>query len=315
MSSLNFPFVSEFVSTITKEILEKGVNNATLSGKEDINFWDNLKSGVLRNNIITFYNAIKDKIDNPAVQAAMIAVSYKESGMEPQTELSVGGTISYGFFNSFENLKIYSTPSNPNDLKNSKETSPFILELRKYNAAFYNFVYGAGKKITEFKNTPATKDPIDIPDGKGKTIRVYNDKNADGYKYRGRGYNGITGRVGYEKAQKDTGVDVITNPDLLNNPDTAAKAYVGYMNRGATGPVRQPTNKKNEFYQVYSRTPLKDYVPTDYHKAYNTLFSINAGPGKSMEVHLSNDIKKGGYNNGYFILQSIYNAIIAGEIK
>jgi hypothetical protein len=316
MSSLNFPFVSEFVSTITKEILEKGAGAVTpYLTNQDPNWWANQKDVALRNRIVNFYNNIKNVIPNRAVQAALIAIAYKESELLPKNELGVGGTSSYGFFNSFENLKIYSTPSNPNDLENSKETSPFILELRKYSPAFYNFVYGTGKKITDFKNTPATKDPIDIPDGKGKTIRVYNDKNADGYKYRGRGYNGITGRVGYEKAQKDTGVDVITNPDLLNNPDTAAKAYVGYMNRGATGPVRQPTNKKNEFYQVYSRTPLKDYVPTDYQKAYNTLFSLNSGPAFSMEVHLSNATKNKGYNKGYFILQSIYNAIIAGEIK
>lgn len=321
MSSLNFPFVSEFVSTITKEILEKGAGAVTpYLTNQDPNWWANQKDVALRNRIVNFYNNIKNVIPNPAVQAALIAIAYKESGLKPKNESSYAGTTSFETFNSFNNLTPYTTKG-----ANGKETSQFINQLKTYDAAFYNFIYGTNvpgtknpTKAKELGNIPISsknKNPIIIKDNNGNNITVYNDKNGDGYKYRGRGYNGITGRGGYEKAQKDTNVDVITYPDKLNDLDTAAKAYVGYMNRGATGSVRQSTNKENLFYQVYSKTPLNNFDPTNYQKAYNTLFSINAGSGNSMEVHLSNDIKKGGYNDGYFILQSIYKAIVAGEIK
>ena len=242
----------------------------------------------------------------------MIAIVYKESKLIPNEESSYGGTRKYTSFNSFGKLKNYSTPSNPNDLDRSIETSPFINQLKKKDAAFFNFVYS-----NKSGNNPKTAkaNPIVIDNGDGRKVTVYNDENGDGYKYRGRGYNQITGKANYENAKKDSGVDVITYPNKLTEIDTAALALLGYMNRGATGKVQESTNKENLFYKVYSRTPLKDYVPTDYQKAYNTLFSINAGSGDSMEVHLSNETKKGGYNDGYFILQSIYNAIIAGEIK
>jgi predicted chitinase len=308
MSSLNFPFVSEFVSTITKEILEKGTGTVTpYLTKEDPNWWGNLKDNALKTRIVNFYNSIKTKINNPAVQAAMIAIVYKESKLVPKSESSYAGTNKFKTFNAFANLTPYTTEG-PGGI----ETSQFINELKKKDTTFFNFVYG-----NKNGNDPKTAklNPINITDSNGKVITVYDDLNGDGYKYRGRGYNQITGKSLYERAKKDTGVDVVTNPDLLNNINTAALALLGYFERGTTGKVQEPTNKDNLFYKVYSRTPLKDYVPTDYQKAYNTLFSINAGPGKSMEVHLSNDIKKGGYNDGYFILQSIYNAIIAGEIK
>jgi hypothetical protein len=318
MSSLNFPFVSEFVSTITKEILEKGAGAVTpYLTNQDPNWWANQKDVALRNRIVNFYNTIKNIIPNHAVQAALIAISYKETGVEPKNELdgAVKGTKKHSYFKSFKNLENLAIGDSNEP---SREISPFVNELKKYPIAFYNFVYGTNPKAKELRNNPISsknKNPIIIKDNNGNNYTVYDDPNGDGYKYKGRGYNGITGRGVYENAKKDTGVDVITNPDLLNNLDTAAKAYVGYMNRGATDRVKESTNKENLFYKVYSRTPLKNYDPTDYQKAYNTLFSINAGPGNSMEVHLSNDIKKGGYNDGYFILQSIYNAIIAGEIK
>lgn len=308
MSSLNFPLVSEFVSTITKEILEKGAGTVTpYLTNQDPNWWTNLKDVALRNRVITFYNTIKTKINNPAVQASLIAIAYKESRLVPQNESSYARTSKFSTFNSFTNLKPYTTEG-PNGI----ETSQFINELKKKDTTFFNFVYG-----NKNGNDPKTAklNPINITDSNGKVITVYDDVNGDGYKYRGRGYNQITGKSLYSQAKKDTGVDVISNPDLLNNIDTAALALLGYFERGSTGSVRQSTNKENLFYQVYSKTPLKDYVPTDYQKAYNTLFSINAGPGYSMEVHLSNDIKKKGYNDGYFVLQSIYNAIVANEIK
>ena len=313
MSSLNFPFVSEFISTITKEILEKGVGTVTpYLTKEDTNWWGNLNNIELKTKIITFYNSIKTKINNSAVQAAMIAIAYKESRLIPKNESSYARTNKFSTFNAFANLKPYTTEG-----ANGIETSQFINELKKKDTTFFNFIYGTGKKATELGNDAKTAklNPINITDSNGKVITVYDDPNGDGYKYRGRGYNQITGKSLYERVKKDTGVDVVVNPDLLNNIDTAALALLGYFERGAKGFVKESTDKDNLFYRVYSRTPLKDYTPTDYQKAYNTLFSINAGPGNSMEVHLSNDIKKNGYNDGYFILQSIYNAIIAGEIK
>lgn len=47
---------------------------------------------------------------------------------------------------------------------------------------------------------------------------------GDGYKYRGRGLIQITGRYNYDKASKALYVDLITNPDLLSQPELAVKS-------------------------------------------------------------------------------------------
>ena len=46
----------------------------------------------------------------------------------------------------------------------------------------------------------------------------------EGYKYRGRGFLQITGKSAYESFKKFSGIDVVSNPDLLNEPEIAAKA-------------------------------------------------------------------------------------------
>jgi putative chitinase len=51
-----------------------------------------------------------------------------------------------------------------------------------------------------------------------------NSEPGDGWKYRGRGFLQHTGKNQYESIKKYTGIDVVTNPDLLNDPVVAAKA-------------------------------------------------------------------------------------------
>src|SRR5438270_217410 len=54
--------------------------------------------------------------------------------------------------------------------------------------------------------------------------KVYNGRmgNAagsdDGWNFRGRGASQTTGREGYERLAKATGLDVVNNPDLVNDP-------------------------------------------------------------------------------------------------
>jgi len=48
----------------------------------------------------------------------------------------------------------------------------------------------------------------------------------DGYNYRGRGLSQCTGKNGYEALAKKTGLDVLSNPDLLSAPATALECGV-----------------------------------------------------------------------------------------
>lgn len=56
--------------------------------------------------------------------------------------------------------------------------------------------------------------------------------NGEGYKYRGRGFNGITFKNLYKKLGDYMQIDLVKNPDLLNTPKYAAEAAALYMRDG-----------------------------------------------------------------------------------
>jgi putative chitinase len=56
-----------------------------------------------------------------------------------------------------------------------------------------------------------------------------NSEPGDGWKYRGRGYLQHTGKNQYVAIKKYTGVDVVSNPDLLNDPAVASKAVAWFF--------------------------------------------------------------------------------------
>lgn len=53
---------------------------------------------------------------------------------------------------------------------------------------------------------------------------------GDGYKFRGRGYIGLTGRDNYTKFSAKMGVDAVANPDYVATPEGAALSAVWFWN-------------------------------------------------------------------------------------
>jgi putative chitinase len=51
-----------------------------------------------------------------------------------------------------------------------------------------------------------------------------NTQPGDGWRFRGRGAKQTTGRANYTRVKALTGIDVITNPALLEDPDTGMRA-------------------------------------------------------------------------------------------
>lgn len=96
-----------------------------------------------------------------------------------------------------------------------------------------------------------------------KDRRYGNTQPGDGYKYRGRGFNQVTFKSSYEKYAKETGIDLVNNPDLLNDVNVAADVAVKFLlNR-----LKQKGIDPNSF--------------TDKQAAINTFAAANAGWGKS----------------------------------
>jgi putative chitinase len=58
-----------------------------------------------------------------------------------------------------------------------------------------------------------------------------NIQPGDGWRYRGRGFIQLTGRAGYTEATQRTGIDLIKNPELAEDPEVAATIAVDYWQR------------------------------------------------------------------------------------
>jgi predicted chitinase len=77
----------------------------------------------------------------------------------------------------------------------------------------------------------------DDPTGRG--AKYGNTQPGDGEKYRGRGFNGITFKSNYKKLQQvfdeigklktEGNIDIVDNPELLENPDIAAEFAILYF--------------------------------------------------------------------------------------
>jgi predicted chitinase len=113
-----------------------------------------------------------------------------------------------------------------------------------------------------------------------------NTSPGDGAKYRGGGFNGITGRGEYQKMQdlynayksanpdavKDLpNIDIVSNPDQINDPKIAAQICAMYFLAGIQSGL---------FKQKYPDITLQG--PNDRDKAVVAVANINAGLGNNM---------------------------------
>ena len=128
-------------------------------------------------------------ITNPFLVAGILGTVGKETNFNPTSEYSYGKT-------SVKRLRqIFGSRLAP-------YTDAELEFIKKDNIKFYDIIYGGKYGNTNYE---------------------------DGYKYRGRGFNGITYKDQYKKYGDALGIDLINNPDLLNNLDTASKSLAIYF--------------------------------------------------------------------------------------
>lgn len=100
--------------------------------------------------------------------------------------------------------------------------------------------------------------------------RMGNRDPGDGWKYRGRGFIQLTGRDNYERVSTALGEDYVNNPDLLTQPEHAARASLwwwknrnGLRPAAQEGDVRSSTRLINGGYNGLSdrQTKFRRYHP------------------------------------------------------
>jgi predicted chitinase len=147
-------------------------------------------------------------ITNKYAVVGILSTIGKESGFIPKNEIGYGNTSNSRI------RKIFGS-------RVSKLSDDQLDALKKNDAAFFDKVYGA-----EATSALGWKTGNTAP--------------GDGWKYRGRGFNQITFKHSYEKyndviRKSFPEMDIVSNPDLLNDVRIAAKAAVAFLKNNLKG--------------------------------------------------------------------------------
>lgn len=219
-----------------------GVNNLTIgespiSGEIDYNI-----SGDKGENIKAILDAMeRHGITNPYTKVAILGVIGKESNFIPKSEKGYGGTPNSRI------RKIFG--KRVNDLSDSE-----LENLKKDDKKFFDKVYGGR----------------------------YGNGKGEGYKYRGRGFNQVTFKGSYEKFQKlinqskklKKTVNLVSNPDQLNDPEIAAEVAVLFFLERSKDPIMK---------QKYGVSGINEFK--DKKTAIKAMANANSGWGKNMDTH------------------------------
>lgn len=96
---------------------------------------------------------------------------------------------------------------------------------------------------------------------------------GEGYLYRGRGYNQLTGKANYKKYGDLVGVNLVANPDKLNDPKVASDVAIEFFKNGikslaSLGKLSQ-----------YNATNINDFKTAK--DSLGAIYNVNAGVGSS----------------------------------
>ena len=160
----------------------------------------------LRKNIALMDASLtKYGITNKYLRAGILSIVSKESAFVPKSELSYANT-------SADRIKkIFGS-------RVSGYTNANLDAIKKDPKAFFNLIYGGTWGAKNLGNTQPN----------------------DGYNYRGRGFNQLTGRSNYARYKE---LGILENPDLLNNPKIASEVLALYFKRGLESSKRRIMEK------------------------------------------------------------------------
>lgn len=112
-----------------------------------------------------------------------------------------------------------------------------------------------------------------------------NTEAGDGAKFAGRGYVQLTGRANYVKAGRALGLDLVKEPGLVEEPETAARVLIWGMSTGAyTGKANRDYLAKSPPDYVNARRIINGTDKASMIAGYAKLFQaalVGAGYGKA----------------------------------
>jgi predicted chitinase len=218
ISKKNSIFDKEFSEKINKsfsDYLEKGnksyddVDFTDLNIVGDIDFskgnFDSDQKKVIKL-LIDHMNDIG--ITNPYTQIGILSVIDKESGCKVFKEIGYSNT------------------------SNSRIRDVFGSRASKYS----------DEELTDLKQND--EDFFEAMYGKDSGIKLGNTEVGDGWKYVGRGLNGLTGKSNYRKYGQMIGEPLESNPELVEDPEIAAKIAAAFFTKGNPNSIPEFTDKE-----------------------------------------------------------------------
>jgi predicted chitinase len=159
----------------------------------DVKFTGSFDSEQKRNISLLISQMEQNGITNPYAQIGILSVISKESGFKPK------GEVSYSTTSNDRIRKIFGK-------RVAKYSDEELNDLKKDQQKFFNVVYS-------------------------KTVG--NQGGEDGWIYRGRGLNQLTGKKNYERLGNMIGMGdkLVQNPELVNKPEVAAKIAIAFLTK------------------------------------------------------------------------------------
>ncbi len=178
----------------------------------------------------------------------------------------------------------------------SKESN-FIPQSENLNYSVAN-IKRVWPQTPDAKAVGLAKNPVALGDYKygGKGGNAANE----GYKYRGRGFNQITFKSTYKKIGDAIGVDLVSNPDALNQPKVAADAVAAFFAPELKAGINAGSFKK---FGVTDLSQVNDTLT-----ATKVAIQINAGRG----TNFNNGVVQEGFNKAKGVVDSLYSIIKGG---
>ena len=224
-------------------------------------------SDITREDMIALIEANMEKygITNSYMKNAMMGIILSEGGFKGVAEdmyYTTPGRLA----------EVWSTFST---YKNSKGQT--IRAPKGQGSKYANALAKSGKYIKD-------------PDALGNFIygnRMGNDQPGDGYKYRGRGLNQLTGKGAYKSLGDKLGVDLVSNPNLLiQNPELQAELAVKFLADRINTTLPRLVKKNSKYAKRFPNLDYNNY--TNQEDASYLLTSANAGFGNTLKTETIN---------------------------
>ena len=190
------------------------------------NFYNAERNGITSKNSRQILDAAKSMIDEAINKYPMIADKSKYP--DAMNRLLAMCLVAYN------ECRFDPQPENPHyTFNNAKEANIWHKSLTD----FYNkFGVKSGHESLKDSGNAQIANPEAIFNAVYASRMGNGDESSgDGYKYRGRGYYGITGKGSYEKVGKELYQDkniFLNNPDLVNNEPYATEMFLTSMFEG-----------------------------------------------------------------------------------